>query len=92
VKQRSSCLHCSTKHKNFTPFYFIFFFNIITDEFKTNRSLVDKIARIIMKMATGKEFQIYRDWKVEGDRQLGMFQVVLCRPYGHTRAVVLERR
>lgn len=27
-------------------------------------------------METGKEFQIYRDWKVDGDRQLGIFQVV----------------
>lgn len=27
-------------------------------------------------METGKEFQIYRNWKVDSDRQLGIFQVV----------------
>jgi len=43
---------------------------------KKKKSLVCRIARIITKMETGKEFQIYRNWKVDSDRQLGIFQVV----------------
>ena len=49
--------------------------NIVTNESKKKKrgSLVCRIARIITKMETGKEFQIYRDWKVDGDRQLDIF-------------------
>lgn len=47
--------------------------SIITDEFKTKGSLVYRITRILTKTETGKEFQTYRNWKVDGDRQLGIF-------------------
>ena len=50
--------------------------NNITDEFKTRGSLVYRITRIITKMETGNEFQIYRYWKVDGYRKLDMFHVV----------------
>jgi len=53
--------------------------NIITDEFKTKGSLGYRIAVIITKIETGKEFQIYRGWKVDRDRQLGIFRVVLMQ-------------
>lgn len=59
--------------------------NIITDEFKTKGSLVCRTARINTKMETGKECKIYRDWKADGDRQLGIFKVVpvqTIRAYG----------
>jgi hypothetical protein len=65
--------------------------DIIIDEFKTKGSLVYGIARIIKKMETEKEFQIYRDWQVDGDRQLGIFQVVPVqniRAYGGSNLIV----
>ena len=82
MKQRSSCLHCSTKRKNYTPFVLQYLANIVIEEYETKGNFVYRVARIITKMETGKEFQIYRDWKVDGNRQLGIFQVAPVPPVG----------
>lgn len=67
------------KKQKLCTFLIHLFENIITDEFKTKGNLAYRFARIITKMDAGEELEIYRDWKVDGDRQLSMFKVVFMQ-------------